>query len=129
MIGRPYKLVHIVRDPVDAVMSADLYETQRVDAHDRYHRRRPPPSPLFPVSPSAAAGSWGYDESGRACRLIRPLNTSEALGAMTTFMLPELEVRSCHELPAPPAAFLSVRRRAVQDMAAQFRLPRRITTR
>eukprot|EP00049_Salpingoeca_infusionum_P009861 m.167692 g.167692 ORF g.167692 m.167692 type:complete len:351 (+) comp14466_c1_seq11:184-1236(+) len=38
LTGRPYKFVHMIRDPVRTVVSAYLYETQRADANDRYHR-------------------------------------------------------------------------------------------
>ena len=37
LIGRPYRFVHIYRDPVEALVSAYLYETQRYDQNDRYN--------------------------------------------------------------------------------------------
>ncbi|EGD74486.1 hypothetical protein PTSG_05850 [Salpingoeca rosetta] len=37
-IERPYRFVHIVRDPVAAIVSAYLYETQRPTAHDNFHK-------------------------------------------------------------------------------------------
>ena len=37
IIGRPYRFVHIYRDPVEALVSAYLYETQRYDSKDRYN--------------------------------------------------------------------------------------------
>jgi hypothetical protein len=38
--GRPYKLIHIVRDPVESIVSAFLYEKQRIGeaVHDNFHK-------------------------------------------------------------------------------------------
>ena len=36
--GRHYRFVHFVRDPAEAIVSAYLYETQRLDRGDRYNR-------------------------------------------------------------------------------------------
>eukprot|EP00039_Didymoeca_costata_P007158 m.96861 g.96861 ORF g.96861 m.96861 type:complete len:341 (+) comp13568_c0_seq3:109-1131(+) len=39
-IGRPYKFIHVVRDPVEQVVSAFLYELQRIGTgvHDKYFK-------------------------------------------------------------------------------------------
>eukprot|EP01147_Barroeca_monosierra_P005190 gene5190-8796_t len=36
--NRPYRFVHMIRDPVDAVVSAFLYELQRTNVHDHFHK-------------------------------------------------------------------------------------------
>ena len=40
MIDRPYRFVHVVRDPIEQLVSAFLYEKQRVEdgsqVHDKY---------------------------------------------------------------------------------------------
>ena len=39
-VKRPYKFVHVVRDPVKQIVSALLYEIQRIGGpdHDKYHK-------------------------------------------------------------------------------------------
>lgn len=72
--GRPYKFVHVVRDPVDMVVSAYLYETQRATMVDPYQRCVCSPSRL----------------RLNACRTIRNLSQTEGLLAMSAFMQKDL---------------------------------------